>query len=133
MSAREEQDRDHRPERELRNLGGNEIGAADECAVTVADLGWSELAGRATRHVDRTISIRVDKDCRERAGGAVEGQVMANAEAIHAVAQELAVAVVAHLAEDAGFEPEDSAPSEMIEDETTDLGAFDCGAGGMRT
>ena len=57
---------------------------------------------------------------------------MADAEAIHAVAQELAVAVVAHLAEDAGLESEDSAPAEMVENEAADLGAFDGGAGGMR-
>ena len=57
---------------------------------------------------------------------------MANAEAIHPVAQELAVAIVAHLAEDAGFETEDAAPSEMVQDEAADLRAFDRGAGGMR-
>ena len=57
---------------------------------------------------------------------------MADAETIHAVAQKLAVAVVAHLAEDAGFEAEDPAPSEMIEDQTADLRAFDRRAGGMR-
>ncbi len=132
MGAREEQNREHSAQRELRNLGRNEIGAADERAVAVADFGWSELAGRAARHVNRSIAGRIDEDRRERTGGAVEGQVMADAEAIHPVAQELAVAIVAHLAEDAGFEPEDSAPSEMVQDETADLRAFHRGAGGMR-
>ena len=132
MSAREQQNREHGAQRELRNLGRDEIGAADERAVAVADLGRSELAGRAARHVDCAIARGVDEDCRERGGGAVEGQMMADAEAIHAVAQELAVAIVAHLAEDAGLEPEDAAPSEMVEDEAADLRAFDRGAGGMR-
>ena len=132
MSAREQQNRDHGPQRELRNLGRDQIGAADERAVAVADLGRRELGGRAARHVDRAIARGIDEDRRERGGGAVEGQVMADAEAIHAVAQELAVAIVAHLAEDAGFEPEDAAPSEMVQDEAADLRAFDRGAGGMR-
>ena len=100
--------------------------------MAVADLGRSELGGRAARHVDRAIARGIDEDRRERGGGAVEGQVMADAEAIHAVAQELAVAIVAHLAEDAGFEPEDAAPSEMIQHEAADLRAFDRGAGGVR-
>ncbi len=125
MGAREEQNREHCPEWELRNFGRNQIGAADECAVAAADLGRSQLAGRAARHVDSAVAGGVDEDCRERAGGAVKGQVMADAEAIHSVAEKLAVAVVAHLAEDAGLEAEDSGPSEVIEDETADLGAFD--------
>src|SRR6266481_8731539 len=119
MGAREQENGDHSAQRELRNLGRNQVGAADECAVAVADLGGSELASCTTSHVDSAIASGVHEDCRERARCAVEGQVMADAETIHTVAQELAVAVVAHLAEDAGFEPEDSAPSEMIEDETT--------------
>src|ERR1700722_6365093 len=57
---------------------------------------------------------------------------MGEAEAIHPVAQELAVAVVAHLAEDAGLEAKDAGPSEVIEDEAADLSAFDRGTCGMR-
>ena len=132
MGAREQQNREHGAQRELRNLGRNEIGAANERAVAAADLGWSQLAGRAARHIDSAVAGGVDEDGREGAGAAVEGQVMADAEAIHPVAQELAVAVVAHLAKDAGFEAEDSAPSEMIEDEAADLSALDGSAGGMR-
>jgi hypothetical protein len=132
MGAGEKQNRDHGAQRELRNLGRDKVGAADERAVTVADFGWSELAGRAARHVNCAIARRVHEDRSERAGGAVEGEVMANPEAIHAVAQEFAVAVVAHLAEDAGFQPENAAPSEMVQDQAADLRAFDRGAGGMR-
>ena len=132
MSAREQQNRDHGAQRQLRNFGRDEVGAADERAVAAADLGRSELSRRAARHVDGAIAVGVDEDGRKRGGGAVEGQVMADAEAIHSVAQEFAVAVVAHLAEDAGFEAEDSRPAEMVEDEAADLRAFDGGAGGMR-
>ena len=132
MRPREKQNRDHGAERKLRNFSRNEIRTADESAVTIANLGRSELAGRAARHVDSAIAGGVDEDRRERGRGAVESQVVADAEAIHAVAQKLAVAVVAHLAEDAGFEAEDSAPSEVIKNETADLSAFDRGAGGMR-
>ena len=53
---------------------------------------------------------------------------MADAEAFHAVAQELAIAIVGHLAEDAGIEAEHSRPSEMIEDHAADGGLFDCDA-----
>src|ERR1019366_245267 len=76
--------------------------------------------------------VGVHEDVREGAGGPVEGQVMANAEAIHPGAEKLAVAVVAHLAEDAGFEAQDSGPSEMVQDQPADLRAFDGGAGGVR-
>ena len=48
-----------------------------------------------------------------------------------AVAQELAVAIVAHLAEDAGFEPEDARPSEMVQHQAADRVAFDRGAGAV--
>ncbi len=132
MGSREEQNREHGANRELRDLGRNEIGAADERAVAPADLGGSEFAGGAARHVDSAIAGGVHEDVRKGAGGSVEGEVMANAEAIHPVAEELAIAIVAHLAEDAGFQAEDSAPSEMVEHQPADLRALDGGAGGVR-
>src|SRR5580693_9316093 len=124
MGAREQQNREHGAQRQLRNFGRDQVGAADERAVAAADLGWSELSRRAARHVDSAIAVGVDEDGRKGGGGAVEAEVMADAEAIHSVAQKFAVAVVAHLAEDAGFEAEDAGPSEMVEDEAADLGAF---------
>jgi len=111
--------------------GVKPLGAADESAMTIADLGRSELAGRAPRHIDCAIARGVDEDRRERTRCPVEGQVMADAESVHPVAQELAVAVVAHLAEDAGFQPEDSAPSEVVQNEAADLRTFHRGARGM--
>ncbi len=57
--------------------------------------------------------------------------MMADAEALHPVAQEFSVAIVAHLAEDAGLQPEHARPSEMIEDDAADGSLFDCSAGAV--
>ena len=51
--------------------------------------------------------------------------MMADAEALHPVAQEFAVAIIAHLAEDAGFQPEHAGPAEMVEDDAADRRLFD--------
>ena len=58
--------------------------------------------------------------------------MMPDAEALHPVAQKLAVAIVAHLAEDAGLKPEHPRPTEMIEDDAADGRLFDCDARAVR-
>ncbi len=133
MGPREQKDRKHGAERKLRNLGRDQAGAADECAVAIAHFGRGELAGRSTRHIDCAIAGCVDEDSCERACASVKRQMMPNPQAIHSLAQELAVAIVAELAENAGRKPENPAPSKMIEDQAADLGAFDRGARGMRS
>src|SRR3981189_3161404 len=100
--------------------------------MAAAHFGRAAPAVRATRHVNRAIAGAVDKDSRERARASVECQMMPNTETIHSLAQELAVAVGAELAENSGLEPEDSPPSKMIENQAADFGTFDRGASGMR-
>ncbi len=105
MSPREQQDRENGAKRKLRNFRGDQAGAPDERAMAAAHFSRCEFAGRTTRHVNRAIAGAIDKNSCEGARASVKRQMMANAETIHSLAQELAVAVVAELAENSGLEP----------------------------
>src|SRR5690348_12644866 len=96
--------------------------------MAAADFLGSQLGGRSAHHVNRAIARWVDEDFGERACTAVERQMMTDTERIHAVAQEFAVGVVAHLAEDAGVEAEDTGPAQMVEHNAPDRPPFRRGA-----
>ena len=94
----------------------------DAFAMAAANLGWLKFSGRTAHHIYRAIPLGIDEDGRRRTGAAIEGEMMADAERVHPAAQNFAIAIVAHLAEDADVEPQNASPSEVVENHATDGG-----------
>src|SRR5262245_11726479 len=100
MLARERHNRIHGRARQLGNFCRDYFRTSHESAVTALDFLGPQLGGCSSRHVNRTVAIRVDDYGGEGTRTAVQGQMLRDAEPIHPGAQEFTVPVIAHLAED---------------------------------
>ena len=111
---------ERRIERQLGDLGREPLAAGDERRMIVADVRRRGLRGRAGRHVDRPLALRVDEDLGQRARASGEVEARLDARLLHRSAERTPGFVVRLPTEETDPRAEERGPTGLIEQDAPD-------------